>query len=218
MSPPAASPAPDPDRLGGLGWLERTGGALTRRQRAALIPAVLAAHRDLLVTQARLLGSRRPRALDGLVLPAAPPDSALCRAAQAACAAALPPALVGHSARPWWYGRVLAGLDWWDQHRQPQASRTGTAPPATPQRPQTLQLRCAQPCWLEARDVKTGRRVYYNTLKGSTTLPIGSGLEVFSGRADVLKIRINAGPEQRFSTIMVGKRTFMPTTFMPTPR
>lgn len=134
---------------------------------------------------------------------------------------------------------VLASLAWWDQHRQPQASsaqpressRTGTAPPATPRQPppppqtqpQTLQLRCAQPCWLEARDVKTGRRVYYNTLKGSTTLPIGSGLEVFSGRADVLKIRINDGPEQRFSTIMVGKRTFMPTTsmpatFMPAPR
>lgn len=126
---------------------------------------------------------------------------------------------------------VLASLAWWGQHRQPQAnpqpratSRTGTAPPATPRQPQpqpqpqTLQLRCAQPCWLEARDLKTGRRVYYNTLKGSTTLPIGSGLEVFSGRADVLKIRINDGPEQRFSTIMVGKRTFMPATFTPTPR
>lgn len=91
----------------------------------------------------------------------------------------------------------------------PQArdtARSGTASS------ETLQLSCAQPCWLEARDVQTGRRLYYKNLKGSTTLPIGSGLEVFSGRGDVLKIRINDGPEQRFSSIMVAKRTFMPTS------
>jgi hypothetical protein len=91
--------------------LERTGGSLTRRERLGLVPAILATHRTLLVSQARLLGGRRPRALDGVVLPAAPPDSALCRAAEAACASALPASLVGHSARTWWYGRLLAGLD-----------------------------------------------------------------------------------------------------------
>jgi len=101
---------PDPDRLGGIGWLERTGGALTGRQRLQLVPAVLAAHRDLLVSQARLVAGRRPLHLDGLVDPQ-PPDSALARAAQAACAGAVPPALVAHSARTWWYGRLLAGLD-----------------------------------------------------------------------------------------------------------
>jgi hypothetical protein len=40
-----------------------------------------------------------------------PPDSALARAAQAACVAALPGSLVAHSARTWWYGQLLARLD-----------------------------------------------------------------------------------------------------------
>lgn len=111
MSPAPVTAAPDPDRLGGIAWLERTGGSLTRRERLGLVPAILATHRSMLVSQARLLGGRRPRALDGVVLPAEPPDSALCRAAQVACVRALPAALVGHSARTWWYGRLLAELD-----------------------------------------------------------------------------------------------------------
>jgi hypothetical protein len=110
VSQVAVAGRPDPDRLGGIGWLERTGGALTRRQRLQLIPAVLAAHRDLLVSQARLVAGRRPLRVDGLADPK-PPDSALARAAEAACAGALPAALVAHSARTWWYGQLLAGLD-----------------------------------------------------------------------------------------------------------
>jgi hypothetical protein len=107
-TPPAV--LPDPDRLGGIGWLERTRGALTRRQRVQLVPAILATHRDLLVSQARLVAGRRPDRLERMAAPM-PPDSALARAAEAACAAALPAALVAHSARTWWYGQLLAGLD-----------------------------------------------------------------------------------------------------------
>lgn len=101
---------PDPDRTGGIGWLERTHGALTRQQRLQLVPALLAGHRDLLVSQARLLAGRRPQDRAQVELPE-PPDSALAQAAVAVAAEVLAESLVAHSARTWWYGQVLADLD-----------------------------------------------------------------------------------------------------------
>jgi len=101
-----------------------------------------------------------------------------------------------------------------EKHRQTEnqlipSSESARTTPAKPR--DTLQLRCEIPCWLEVREMKTGKVLFYKTLKGSTTLPIGAGLEVFSGRGDVMKIRINDGEEAPFSNRTVGKRTFMPT-------
>ena len=99
---------PDPDRLGGIAWLERTRGHLRPPERRVLVRAILrthAAHARGLVRLA--LGSR---ARGSTALPDAP-DSALARAAEAACADALSPALAAHSWRTWLYGRLLADLD-----------------------------------------------------------------------------------------------------------
>ena len=100
--------APDPQRLGGIGWLERTGGQLTREQRAALLGPILRTHARHLRGIAKLLvGHRAPSSRS---LPD-PPDSRLARSAESACAAALPVVLVGHSVRTWYYGQLLADLD-----------------------------------------------------------------------------------------------------------
>ena len=117
MTGSVVDPRPDPDRPGGIGWLQRTSGALTRRERLQLVPAILAGHRDLLVCQARLLAGRRPQDL-ARVEPPDPPDSALAQAAVAAATADLAESLVAHSARTWWYGQVLAGLDGFSVDRE----------------------------------------------------------------------------------------------------
>lgn len=106
---------------------------------------------------------------------------------------------------------------------QLQAQKTGgsgsqlrpssTAPPSTtaPAR-DILRLRCVQPCWLEVTELNSGKQLFFSMFKGSTSFPIGAGLEVFTGRGDQLKIRINDGQETPFSTRRVGKRTFLPVS------
>ena len=54
-------PLPDPNRVGGPGWLKATGGRLTNQQRARMLA-------DSLTTQRKLIGQRlRPRAAWSLV-------------------------------------------------------------------------------------------------------------------------------------------------------
>ena len=85
----------------------------------------------------------------------------------------------------------------------------GTKPPP-PARKDTLHLRCDQPCWLDVRDIPSNRVLVSRNLKGRLSLQIGTGLDVFTARGDLLKIRINDGPETRFSKRLAGKRTFLP--------
>lgn len=106
---------PDPDRLGGIGWLERTHGHLTPEQRRALLGATLrtySAHAQGLVG---LLIGRRAR---GPVDLPDPPDSSLARAAEAAAVTAQSPSMAAHGWRTWLYGSLLAGLD--GQHVDPE--------------------------------------------------------------------------------------------------
>jgi hypothetical protein len=75
----------------------------------------------------------------------------------------------------------------------------------------TLHLRCAPSCWLDVRAMDFGNQVAHQMPKGDLSLPIGAGLGVFSGRADLLMVRLNHGPDQPFSTPgMVGRRRFLP--------
>jgi hypothetical protein len=85
----------------------------------------------------------------------------------------------------------------------------GTKPPP-PARKDTLHLRCDQPCWLDVRDIPSNRVLVSRNLKGRLSLQIGTGLDVFTARGYLLKIRINDGPETRFSKRLAGKRTFLP--------
>ncbi len=99
----------DPDRLGGIGWLERGKGHLTPADRRRLVVPILGSHARLAEGLIRLVVGRRPSGLTG-TLPD-PPDSRLARAAETACQDGLPPALAAHSFRTWWYGRLLADHD-----------------------------------------------------------------------------------------------------------
>lgn len=103
-----AAAAPDPDRLGGVGWLERTRGHLTRQERRLLVGAILRTHASHARGLARLALGRRA---DGATALPEPPDSSLARAAEAACVETLSPALAAHSWRTWLYGRALAAVD-----------------------------------------------------------------------------------------------------------
>jgi hypothetical protein len=60
------------------------------------------------------------------------------------------------------------------------------------------------------RDLPSNRVLVSRNLKGRLSLQIGTGLDVFTARGDLLKIRINDGPETRFSKQLTGKRIFLP--------
>lgn len=104
------TPLPDPQRLGGIAWLERTGGRLTRAEQRRLVAAIVRTEAELAAGWIRLVLGRRPEALPGVTGPPDPPDSALARGAEAACLE-LAPFLVAHSYRTWIYSRVLAAVD-----------------------------------------------------------------------------------------------------------
>jgi len=95
------------------------------------------------------------------------------------------------------------------QHSPLKPVDAGTKPPS-PVRKDTLHLRCDQSCWLDVRDIPSNRVLVSKNLKGKLSLQIGSGLDVFTARGDLLKIRINDGPESPFSKRLAGNRTFLP--------
>ena len=101
---------PDPERLGGLGWLRRTDGALTAADRRRLIPALLRANGANMLGRARLLAGLRPSGIALPPPPLDPPDSRVARAAELACTR-LGPALAAHSYRTWLFGHLLAAAD-----------------------------------------------------------------------------------------------------------
>jgi hypothetical protein len=106
-----AAHTPDPDRLGGLGWVRRTGGRLSRAERRRLLLATAVGQWSNAVGRIKLALGRIPEAatrvdLDSLRVP----DSRFARAAEEACAE-LPPTLLGHSYRTWLFGHALAAVD-----------------------------------------------------------------------------------------------------------
>jgi len=102
---------PDPGRLGGLAWTRRTGGRLTRGERRRLFAAIALGQWENALGRARLALGRLPAGAAAIdVTTFEPPDSALAREAEQACAEQ-PEAIVGHSYRTWLFGRALAVLD-----------------------------------------------------------------------------------------------------------
>jgi len=103
--------APDLQRLGGLGWAQRTRGRLTSRERNKLLAAIALGQWENALGRAKLALGRLPAAAGNVDLDTfTVPDSPLAREAEQACAE-LPAALVGHSYRTWLFGRALAAVD-----------------------------------------------------------------------------------------------------------
>jgi len=103
--------APDPQRLGGLAWVRRTGGRLSRAERRRLLLAIAVGQWQNAIGRAKLALGRLPAAAARVDVHAFRiPDSRFARAAEEACAE-LPPTLVGHSYRTWLFGRALASVD-----------------------------------------------------------------------------------------------------------
>lgn len=122
-------------------------------------------------------------------------------------------------------GGVIAGLAL--QLGRPAAVRptelstssvTSPAPASEAQKPasavsaggDTLRLRCDQPCWIDVREMGSKRVLVSRNLRGTLTLPLNTGLDVFTGRGDLLMIQINNNPETRFSTGTVVRRLVLP--------
>ena len=102
---------PDPDRLGGLAWARRTGGRLTRSERARLLGEIARGQAVNLAGRIKLALGHLPagaREIDAAGFE--PPDSALAREAEQACAEQ-PATIAGHSYRTWMFGLALAALD-----------------------------------------------------------------------------------------------------------
>jgi hypothetical protein len=91
--------APDPQRLGGLAWVRRTGGQLSVAERRRLFVAIAVGQWQNALGRAKLALGRLPVAAARVDVTAFPvPDSRFAREAEEACAE-LPPALQGHSYR-----------------------------------------------------------------------------------------------------------------------
>ncbi|MEM9204482.1 MAG: hypothetical protein AAGC53_22810, partial [Actinomycetota bacterium] len=93
--------APDPTRLGGIEWLERSNGSLDPAQQRTLRRAAYRALAATTVDRLLLIGGRRSRT--PIHLPT-PPDSAATRAAAHRCERQTP-TVARHSHRTWAFGR-----------------------------------------------------------------------------------------------------------------
>lgn len=71
----------------------------------------------------------------------------------------------------------------------PVAAVSKPAPPAQDK----LKIGCPDVCWVEVNRVVDGNTIYASMLKGSVEFPIGKGLQVSSGRSDILMLKINDG-------------------------
>jgi|688.fasta_scaffold409710_1 hypothetical protein len=113
-------------------------------------------------------------------------------------------------------GLVLAMAPWFNAKgpmaELPGDSQVGESQVEAAQGPNTVQFRCDEPCWLDIREANSGKRVFYKLLKGTANFAVGSGLDVFSGRADLVKVRINNGAEEPLlSGRVVGSRVIRPS-------
>ncbi|MEM7142693.1 MAG: hypothetical protein AAF548_16845 [Actinomycetota bacterium] len=98
---------PDPNRLGGIDWLDRTRGALTGAEKRRLLRAVFRGQGEAVAGRLALLFRRRATAPMAMPMP---PDSALARDAEDA-AALQSPSVRHHAYRTWAFGRALATVD-----------------------------------------------------------------------------------------------------------
>src|SRR5208283_1976392 len=95
----AAVAAPNPERLGGLGWVRRTGGRLSSAERRRLLAAIALGQWENALGRAKLALGRLPAGAADVDLDTfSAPDSPFAREAEQACAEQ-PAAIVGHSYR-----------------------------------------------------------------------------------------------------------------------
>jgi hypothetical protein len=103
--------AVDPDRVGTYSWTLRTGGRLTRQERARALGHVALLNVRVVRGFTKLaLGRRNPGASAIDLEKFVPPDSRLAREAEEACAEQSP-GIAAHSYRAWLFGQALAQLD-----------------------------------------------------------------------------------------------------------
>ncbi len=104
--------SPDPNRTGGLAWVRRTKGTLTKAEKRAFLGVVVKTQGSYMAGRIKLATGRVPKGVAALDDPAllAPPDSAWARAAEEACREQQA-ATIGHSYRAWAFGRAIAALD-----------------------------------------------------------------------------------------------------------
>lgn len=105
-APDRYGPLPDPDRVGGPGWVRATGGCLSGSQRRSMTMQSLATQRDLIAQRIR---RRRPTTVD-LSSVLGVPDSRLVQEAVEA-ARCQPEAVLGHAYRTAVFARALALVD-----------------------------------------------------------------------------------------------------------
>jgi hypothetical protein len=99
------------DRIGTIGWTERTGGVLSTKECLTLAPPLLRGELGILVggiAMALRMHSGRRRTLDPAIV--APPDSSLARDAEVAAEDLLTPALLNHSRRAFAWGSAIAAV------------------------------------------------------------------------------------------------------------
>lgn len=76
------------------------------------------------------------------------------------------------------------------------ASQSGTPSAGVP----SISLRTTGPSWLEVRSTD-GAQLFYGELDGQRSFPLGSGLMIRSGRADLIYLRVNGQPERKLGSI-----------------
>ena len=108
---PSGHLSPDPERLGGLAWVRRTGGVLTGAERRRLLAAIVRGQAETVAGRVKLALGRVPAGAGEIdVREFAPPDSRLARDAEEACGEQ-PDWVAGHAYRTWIFGLSLAALD-----------------------------------------------------------------------------------------------------------
>ena len=114
-----SSAHPSTPELGTIAWTERTGGALTLRERLALARPLARGHRDIVVGHVALT-VRRHRGRNARLDPAAlaAPDSRTAHEATVAAQDLLSPAVLQHSHRAYAWGAALAAVDGIDFDRE----------------------------------------------------------------------------------------------------
>src|SRR5262245_43191114 len=98
--------------IGTPAWLERTGGALTARERLRLLRPLAATHAvNAAGRLSMLLRTNAGRRMTGTLDRRPRPDTALTRAAETLARHRLSPTLLNHSYRTYAYGSALGELD-----------------------------------------------------------------------------------------------------------
>jgi hypothetical protein len=103
----------------------------------------------------------------------------------------------------------LGLLHWWGLQQTPAAPPTAAAPPAAAPGA-SLSVRSTGPSWIEVRN-SDGALLVAELLDGQRRFPLGRGLRIRSGRADLVRIQLTNQPERPLGTVdWIGWTSFEP--------